>query len=102
MLLGVHYFIGGILIVIDYVADEYPLRLRGSSVPGEGRLEVYYNGIWGTLCDNDWGDTEAGVSSDLIVLNDDVCIGIVVVTVQLKGSIVNTHKLWLSNKSPAR
>ena len=99
MLLGVHYSTGGIL---DYVANEYPLRLRGSSVPGEGRLEVYYNGVWGTVCDNDWGDTEARVSSDLIVvLNDDVCINIVVVTVQLKGNVVNTHKLWLSNKSPA-
>ena len=70
---GVHYYNDGILIVIDYVADEYPLRLRGSSVPGEGRLEVYYNGIWGTVCDDDWGDTEARVSSDLIVLNDENC-----------------------------
>ena len=70
---GVCYSSDGILIVIDYVADEYPLRLRGSSVPGEGRLEVYYNGVWGTVCDDDWGDTEARVSSDLIVLNDENC-----------------------------
>ena len=88
MLLGVHYSTGGIL---DYVADEYPLRLRGSSVPGQGRLEVYYNGVWGIVCDNDWGDTEARVSNDLIVPNDDVCIGIVVVTVQLKVNIISTR-----------
>ena len=91
MLLGVHYFIGGILIVVDYVADEYPIRLRGSSITGQGRLEVYYNVIWGTLCDNDWGNTEASVSSDLIVLSDDVCIGIVVVSVQLKVNIIDTQ-----------
>ena len=31
------------------------VRLVGGASPLEGRLEVCVNGVWGTVCDAEWG-----------------------------------------------
>ena len=37
------------------------VRLVGGSNPMEGRVEICYYKQWGTVCDDLWGSTDAGV-----------------------------------------
>ena len=38
------------------------LRLVGGDVANEGRLEIFHDGQWGTVCDDRWGDADADVA----------------------------------------
>jgi len=42
------------------------LRLVGGPSPREGRLEVYYNSTWGTVCDDGFTDAAAGVVCSML------------------------------------
>ena len=49
-------------IIDDEEAAAGTLRLVGGEVEHEGRLEMYYNGQWGTICDDYWTEEDEDVA----------------------------------------
>ena len=50
-------------LALCIVVESVPVRLVGTNGvnPSNGRLEVYYNGRWGTVCDDGFSMAEADV-----------------------------------------
>ena len=40
---------------------EGEVRLRGGNISREGRVEMCSGGVWGTVCDDGWGTSDARV-----------------------------------------
>lgn len=51
-----------VFLLISSLTLKAPnIRLMGGTSPMEGRVEIYYNNEWGTLCDDSWDRMAASV-----------------------------------------
>ncbi|RDD41199.1 Deleted in malignant brain tumors 1 protein [Trichoplax sp. H2] len=67
------------------------IQLAGSAQPDQGRVEVYYNGSWGTICDNNFDFKDATVICHQLGYLTALTAGCCPISGQGTGSV------WLSN-----
>ena len=48
---------------------NYNVRLVGGDSSIEGRVEVQYGGVWGTVCDDEWSQESAEVVCRMLGFN---------------------------------
>ena len=71
---------------------SYLVRLVGGNSFDEGRVEVYYNGEWGTVCNDGWDDMDASVVCKLLGFGSS---GTAILDAQVYGP--GTGRVLLSN-----
>ena len=75
-----------------FKATNVLIRLEGpSSENGTGRVEILYNGTWGTVCDDEWDLKDAKVVCRQLAYPDAVR------SLQQRQAPPGSGKIWLDN-----
>lgn len=56
-----YYYFFHALCTAEPQCNETDVRLMDGSTPSNGRVEICVNGIWGSVCDDNWGIKDANV-----------------------------------------
>lgn len=59
ILTGISFFAYVLSIAVE--CQDGDIRLVGGQNENEGRVEVCWNEVWGTVCDDSWGSNDAAV-----------------------------------------
>ena len=49
------------MFLVEFKEGPLPIRLVDGAVTNEGRVEIYIQDQWGTICDDYWDDLDAMV-----------------------------------------
>ena len=48
--------------IVLFLLQAHHIRLRGGFRFSEGRIEVFHDSVWGTICDDNWDLVDANVA----------------------------------------